>query len=1087
MIYRMGASAIVMKRTKRSGQTLIIALLILGVLLILGFVFLGLISRNITTANRARQRSVANDLAEAGIRYAHGQLLTNPLAADWRPQPTVPVGYDPVTYPAYPHFLGGVPRDPDYALLRPAPLPGDPGFGTDLGGPDGLGAYSRIEFEAGRALTRVHYGPSDANIFVQNPNGALRNPGQAKNFMIIEAVGKPGKINPNDPTTASDARGEKERAQSRKLIAFASIGLTEQAFFVTNKDRVSRAIEIGSPTESGLQFYDGNGSVPPDATVHIKTQFGGSQILPDLNGGTSGAAVPYGASMYFNGDVVVHGDVTANMNRYFGDSINVAGTIIGADNNAVLRVNGATVDIGTGNWIPMGGVMTNPAGTLDSQSSQYSTVSGMVRDGVPSADGAGNPRGARYKEPSSFLASDPVSHEGIYRQAARDSGVVGPVSNTGAFGYGRSVYVNNISDVQNRTDESGRMSVGTAESLVYDWLNPNNEQANSGWQGAFYVPRGAYVQLVPDGFIILRDSRAPASERTWRNPDGTDTGNSVNRYRIVRSGTGKLYIANSYTPFGGGVNINTATPAQVAASGQEFTGLLYFEGNVRVRGAIPTDVQLTLVSGGTIYVEGSITKGISRTQAAFDQTGALGERINTSSRSMLMLAAKDFVAVNTSQFTGMPPTQIIEEVNDLPNAIETNPIRMRRTQSADYPSSYTFRSEYLLNPDSGNPANPSTWKPYAYTYEEFSSSLPIGTGLMLMHTMDDGPASNTFISLDVNYGLTAPGREDWQYLFDLNRTPAVAPVNLFDPYQRNNASDFLPYSTAGFFENGYGAAQQGRGKIYGLGSESWQRFAKFETTFFPISQSNGVGAAYTTFPLIPTPAEHGTYQLLAQETNEFNIRFNDLGFNASNDYLIARAAMVPNDVRIEASMYAEDGSFFVIPGPWFNPNPNDRRDAYLQRVTAVGVAEAQAERYEDYGSGPMTPFYGEPIDVRVSILGSVSQNMPVPMSQQVEWQKKWGWIPRVIGDARTPGGANIQIPKQHVPVGYDLSSDLYVPNFVITYDPVLGSGRAWNPVNPSPFSPANPAVRSDDQGRMLAPMPRLPVSPSLAYFGEVNQ
>ncbi|MBC8065169.1 MAG: hypothetical protein H7Y17_10090 [Chlorobia bacterium] len=196
---------------------------------------------------------------------------------------------------------------------------------------------------------------------------------------------------------------------------------------------------------------------------------------------------------------------------------------------------------------------------------------------------------------------------------------------------------------------------------------------------------------------------------------------------------------------------------------------------------------------------------------------------------------------------------------------------------------------------------------------------------------------------------------------------------------------------------------------------------------------------------------------------------------------MARAAMVPNDVRIEASVYAEDGSFFVIPSPWFNPNPNDRRDTYMARVIAVGATQAQTERYENFGSAPITPFYGEPIDVRVKIIGAVSQNMPAPMSQQAEWLKKWGWIPRSLGDTGR------RIPAQHVPAGFDLNTDLYVPNFIITYDPALGSGRAWDPANPSPFSPANFPLRVDDDGRMLAPMPRLPVSPTLAYFGEVNQ
>jgi len=1046
----MSATAHVLKRTRKSGQTLIIALLIMGVLLILGFVFLGLISRNIATGVRSTQRSIGNDLAEAGIRYAHGQLLRSGLGADWR-VPLTPM--DPV----------GNQRDPDFDYLKP-------------GGPDGLGNYGRVMSDQGRFLVRVRYGPTDANVFSSNPTGPLKLPGRAKNFIIIESLGKPGKINLTDPTTSRNTTGvDRENLQVRKLIAFASIGITEQAFFVTNRDNVSRAIEFGAPTEIGARYNDVPGN--PFPMVNVPTQLGDLQLMPG-----SGVPIPYGGSARFNGPVVFHGPITAHVNKYYGEAILSSDSMIGVDDiNASLTINSANFDPVAGVWTAGGATLTNTgAQSLDSRSPNFSTVTGLVRDGFGTADAAGYTRGNRNNTPPSFQTEDATSGELVYRTMTRDSGIVLGQGNSGAFGHGRNPYINNHSDRQNRSDEQGREIKETEESLVYDWLNPNNGQAGSGWQGAFYVPRGAYMQLVPDGFLILRDSRGAANERTWRDPNGNDTTNSAIRYRIVRNGAGKLFIANSYSAFGAGVTINSATPAQIASAGFPFDGVVYFEGNVRIRGTIPTDVQMTVVSGGTVYVEGSITKGVVRTQAAWDQGGPLGQPIATSSRSMLMLAAKDFVAINTSQFFGTAPTQVIEEVNDLASALEFNPIRMRRQATPGTPDSYQFRTELLLNPDSGAANDPSSWTAYGMQYSESTGAgAPINAGLLIAHTMDDGPATNSFVSLDVNFGLDDPGTAnpaDWQYLFDLNNT--TAPVNPFDPYQSNNASDYAPYNVAGFINPNYAAAQTDRGPIYGLGAESWQRYGKFETTFFPMIQSGGAG----TFPFLPITAEHGTYRLLAQETNDFSLRFNDIGTNASNDYLIARAAMVPNDVRIEASLYAEGGSFFVIPSPWFNPNPNDRRDAYMGRVTAVGQAQADAERYQNFGSAPITPFYGEPIDVKLKIVGAVSQNMPAPMSQQAEWLKKWGWIPRTLG------ATNIRIPQQHVPANLpNTDGVLYVPNLIITYDPALGSGRAWEAGRPNPFDPANPALRTDDDGRMLAPMPRLPVSPTLAYFGEVNQ
>lgn len=1045
-------------RTRKSGQTLIIALLVLGVLLILGMVFLGLISRNIATGVRANQRSVGNDLAEAGIRYVHGQLLTSGLGADWQVPLTQNVS----------------PRDPDFAYLQP-------------GGPDGLGNYGRVSYDQGRALVRARYGPSEANIFSDNPAGPLINPGRAKNYIIIESIGKPGKFNANDPTTARDLTGqERERLQTRKLIAFASIGLIEQAFFVTNKHKVSRPIEFGAASEIGSQYGESVGGFGP---IQIPVQLGEVQLLPNASGAST--PQPFGASARFNGDVVFHGPIFANINKYFGEAILGTGTFINADAAASVNINGTdyveTDPDGPGplpptrDWVNFAHSFANTA--IDSRNPAFSTGSGTFRDGFNTPDAAGFVRATRLIEAPSFRNEDKASGQSIYRTMARESGAVMGDGNSGHYGHGRHVYVNNHSDRQSDIDESGRSVSDTEKSLPNDWLNPNNGQANSGWQGPFYIPRGAYVQLLPDGFLIMRDSRGPAGEQTWRLPNGTDSSNSIARYRIVRAANGKLFIANTYSNFGG-PTINTATPAQIQAAGYPFDGVLFFEGNVRVRGTIPTDVQLTLVSGATIYIEGSITKGVVRTQAAFDQGGAQGQRINTSSRSMLMLAAKDYVAVNTSQFFGPAPSQMVEEVNDIPSGLEYSSIRMRRQATPGTPSSYMFRTDLILSPESGNPANPSDWKPYSTIYQEVGGGA-IHAGLLMTHTMDDGPATNSFISLDVNFGLDNPSTAnpyDWQYLFDL-----YTGMNPLDPFQVNNASDYAPYNVAPFNDPNYTGLQTNRGPIYGIGAESWQRYGRFESTFFPMIQSGGMVATFTTFPLIPITEEHGTYQLLVQETNDFTFRFNDIGFNPSNDYLIARAAMVPNDVRIEASIFAEEGSFFVIPSPWFNPNPNDRRDTYLARVAAVGQAQAQAERYQDYGSAPITPFYGEPIDVRVKIVGSVSQNMPAPMSQQAEWLKKWGWIPGSLG------ASGLRIPRQHVP-GYDPIANpdppapLYVPNLIITYDPALGSGRAWLPTVPEgPFHWNNPPLRTDDNGRMLPPMPRLPVSPTLAYFGEVNQ
>jgi hypothetical protein len=98
-------------------------------------------------------------------------------------------------------------------------------------------------------------------------------------------------------------------------------------------------------------------------------------------------------------------------------------------------------------------------------------------------------------------------------------------------------------------------------------------------------------------------------------------------------------------------------------------------------------------------------------------------------------------------------------------------------------------------------------------------------------------------------------------------------------------------------------------------------------------------------------------------------------------------------------------------------------------------------------------------------------NMPAPMARQAEWMDKWGWIPY------TTGGTSQNIPWQHVPLGYTLGgANVGVPNFVIVHDPALSAGTADGTF----------PLRTDLLGRALPPTPRLPVSPTLVYFGEVN-
>lgn len=1094
-------------RRKSAGQTLVIAMIILGVLLALGLVFLAIVSRNIQQTSANRQRTAASDLAEASIRYAHSQLLQTTAGADWRPEPTIPT----------PAGSPDITRDPDILYIRPGSGMGlrtDTDPQKDLGGPDGLGPYTRVSTNNGRGLVRVRFAPSDANIFTSQPSGPLRNPGRARMYTIIEAVGRPGRLTFNDPTSLNSGNAvqfqnyadgasfrnalalmkkfDSQIVLSSKQIAFASIGIIETQRYITDKYHLSRPVNIGIPSnfgsvykgvdvQSGKDLATGNVVTTPLSMVM-------GIDMPLFNFGDpptpTASLVGLGGSLFSNVDLRVNGTIYAKLNAPLGEIWAISALLYGATDDAKLEVERNTIDPVTGAWVAPTTTTLQTGGNpdLSSRGLNFSTVFGQVRDGIATTDSDGFQRGVGTKDPPRAFDRDPDTGMTRYVLATRESGALVGNGNSGRFGYGSSVYVDNFADRQSPADERARAQVGTSGALVNDWLNPNNNQPNSGWQGAFYVPRGAYVRLLIDGFTIERDARAPAAQKFWKGPDGNQPTNSQGqpvqsgsiRYRIGFDSNGIQRIINSYTPDptdpSRAVDIDAASPNFDA--GYPFGGVLYFEGNVRIRGIIPTDVQLTVVSDATIYVEGSITKGVT------DESGA---RLTRPSRSALMLIAHDYVAINTTQFFGPASGQNLEEVNDSSSAISFNPVRMRVGGAP-----LRFITEIPLDPRA-NPNNPSTWGPYAMDYREYQSPDPtenngpaITTRLLLTHTMDDGPAPATYTSLNVNFGLDNPNTvttDDWVYQFQLT----------------NNNAATQPYIDAG-------AAAGDYRPIYGLGVETWQRYSRFETIGFPLITGNFAYDTTNGYLLESTgpPADpQGTYALTTELTNEFSIEHNNVGNDPTNDYLLARAAMVPADVRIEASVYAEDGSFFVIPGPPFNPNPNDRREVFEAAVNANGgfsdssaIQQALQERLENFGTFPETPFYGEPLDVRIVIVGAISENTPASMDQQAQWLKRWGWIPGQIGALYDLSGATprpILIPKSHVPSGYDLlggtNPALFVPNLIYAYDPVLATAR----VNGFDASPANPVLRQDAYGRTLPPMPKLPVSPTLAYFGEVNQ
>ena len=984
-----------------------------------------------------RSRTVASEASEAGVRYVHNQLRFSALGADWRPA-TAPIALDG----------NGGSRDPDALYLRQGTNLVLPSGLTDRGGPDGLGPYARVTFEKGRALIRVRYAPADWTLF-DNPAGALRKPGQARNYTVIESVGRSGKVNPNDPTLSSTpirvggfADGAETRSGlnaakavdealnpgSRRFMAFASIGLTEQARFITNKFNSSVSAEIGTLSSSGAG-EESIGATYGGIPVRITQELGALSV-------NSAASQIASGNLYCNADLVLHGITNIFLNSDYGDGLLVAGTVRGANSDATLNLQ-----------VQKNGAITNTTlngNNLDSRTNGFSTLGGVVRDGSQDADPQGYVRSTPRKEPPSILEADPVSGITRYVTLSRDSGRLVGGRNIGRFGYGEGVYVSAGSGERgDAQDEDERIQLSGARSLVQDWLNPNKAATSKtgGWIGPYYVPLASYLRLLPNGFEITRDARS--AQPRWRTTFGQDTTAFTARFRLVDLGPAGVFIINSIVS----PDLVAAAPgtlagqqARVQAEGAVFNGVIYFEGDVRVRGVIPTNRQVTVVSMGTIYIEGSITKGMVRED---------GSVLNTPSKSFCALMARDYVTVNTTQFFGPAPDQFIQakDASALPDA--PNPIEITTEGQA---SRLRIQTQYLLNPvtdalTGSDINNPSTWQPFATTYREAGSNAPLRTSLLLSHAADQ---DYSFLGINIQpRSFLGGGGLGSTFLFpSYVNQGGLVPTSFNDgvrPY-------FLPAGTNPIDVPLYGVQR---------------KFPTFESVSFPLVDSSWatVGAR--------TMAGPGKVLALQDET-EFDMALDGISGLASSNYVLARTAVVPHDIRIEAMIYAEEGSFFVIPGAPYNFKVGDTRQEFAQNVAATTLAAAQQKRFEDYGSTAETPFFGEPIPVKVSIIGSISENMPAPISMAAQWQRQWGWLPRELS------GTGRLIPRQWVPASTNINiAGTVVPNLTLTYDSTLGTASASTTV-------VDPVRTAPNGLWILPPAPRLPVSKQLAYFGEVT-
>ncbi len=997
-------------RTRR-GQSIIVALLVLLLLGVAGALFVTIVARNLLNARHANRVVTADQYARAGITFADAQLSTSLDGADWRP----PLQFQLATPPTGTRELARYNAAKANLLsLTSLPYSDDPDKEYLEAG------YARYNTGAGRFLLRVTYDPVNVGQLDVPPGKYLK----------IESIGREGLIESIDPTTYTNNRST-DRTQAYQ-VAYKPIGITDYARFETNPDNRSDIANLGvisqqytqdSSNDGGIAtpgVYDFvSGSAPAYKLYPVVTTYGASDAyLKDgmtppnfyLNptAGT-GQTAPNGF-MPAPGDGSIHANMPL---RFFGKNVVYLST---GGANAPLFQDGIEVvgnllldsyspSANLDNTLPTGGTGTpvyqqaslvlNPTVTNGKTDLKYyvapsnsvggfNTQGGLIRDGSMQNDVNGQPRGIKRLEPPLMDAQDSASRLPRYKVIAMtsaprpnlknvDGTAYVPAANAPSpsqFGYGNAIYINNTADIQ--ADSS---SVGGGTTLTSEWLNrtpaSQDPKAKGNWNGQLYSPPGVS--------IILGQQITPPANASVGGTFGI---------RMVRSGGDNFVGPDGVTNAGPKMDVSYAdldTDPTGAASDNNI--IIYAEGNVRVRGILSPNEgaatatsktfvprHITIITGGTAYIEGNLLKGTAD--------------------SSISVLAHDYVCVNTTQFLA----------------------------GANVES----RTDGKQNPDTPYLANALTLDDSHSLLQEFSFGL----------TGNDTPAKKyggTNLALYISVGPAGSGS-------------TKADIDIFPAYVNPPIpSPLMP-------------------------------------TFSTLTH-----LTYDLSTLVP-PLTGQSALFGATATDLFRLSVNkDAGAegdpSAAQDVALERVAVLPMDIRIEAVLYAQTRSFFVIPGDWFNGKHNDTIDQFAGGTTRPDLNGVPA-RSTDYTNRSRFPMYGQPIDLKITIDGAVSEARPADISAQSAWMTRWGWIPQFHGSltgetaghvAYQPGGGATPTPANVPAVGLQ-----------IIYNP-----QAGYPYNPGDNT-ASPAVvahylRSDIYGRPLPFSPMLPVSTGLLYSGDSSE
>jgi hypothetical protein len=977
-----------------SGQALLIAVLVLFAVATLGALFAGIIGAQISQVARQSDMVALRNIAEAGLRLANEQLTYSPAGADWRPS-------------AGPYRCG-----------------------------------------EGHVTVAVTYGPSPDQL-------------QSRFVRIVATA-----VFPDNPFLR------------HTILALKPVLLTDYARFITDRFETDRTAALGV---TGLEA---NGTSRPDYVSYIEgpirsntdvTWYGQSQVSLHT---TFDTTVDWRSLGILRDDrIEVAGFMRPATNPAITDGINLS--IDGVSRVANLFAPATEEErfdyaYGFPRWWE-GGIVPNSR-TLLTALPEVLTMTGEIISGALAV-----PR----VRPPEIDAIHPDKDTNRYLSLTRDSGfwvqdAGGFFYNTGEFGWGWAnyggIYIDNVDDIQyDHNLEKLRLnwtrSVG-AHDPVGDKRDATAGAPRAGpadwWDKTdrYYAPPGVEIILHGDAAcpwveIIRHDLKGEAGAYYyWREQDGEPI-------YVAEPGPDPAGVLRSdpYTPVA-----NMCSPAAVSTPVGIYdgnraifpfppNGVIYAEGNVRIRGimppvrdsqgrsglGIPVDevpegylgwwnpmtgrsrrFDLQVVSGGTIYIEGDLMSpstaqltGLPPVDPAIPLTMTYDQLYG----SRIALLARDYVCVNTTALNPRP----VDMLRPVEDPVGAGTYAFYNDAQLAYPPTFAAYPRHWLC--KGPVLAASAWDEVSWLAASPSAAdvdLHFGYNNVRLRNPDlrAGLASTTELCAIL-------GHAGW-YVRDAGENGEGDSGEPLDPRASSRvglAVNTLPRMWDGpssFYNFVVGApstAYESNVWIHDTAPGVLQ-FLPHATQSMTLNLDEMTGRDLFSFTAEVLPV----VQTLPSGEKSWVIPPQDLGYvlgplavaprnrDATNSETLA-----PLPVDIDALIYAQNGSWFVIPGAWFNED------------AAAGLDPSM-----EY------PGYHEPLNIRLSVYGAITENMPADLGSVADWTSKWGGP---VGEGASGFLAYRYDPLLRWPrretearVGY-----LRFPNFPLTSDLVIWGERVSGP------------------------------------------